>query len=60
MKYHVHRLEVRRSTAQETLQNFLNQLEGEVMAVLPYTTPVFRLMGATSKTEFLLIVEKTG
>ncbi|MGD8621511.1 MAG: hypothetical protein PVH60_06145 [Anaerolineales bacterium] len=60
MKYRVHRLEVRRSTADETLQNFLNQLDGEVIAVLPYVIPVFRMMGATAKTDYLLIVEKVG
>lgn len=58
MKYRVHKLQVRRSTADETLQNFLNQLKGEVTAVLPYVIPIFRMMGATSKTDYLLIVEK--
>ena len=28
MKYRVHRLEVKKDTAQETLERFLNQLEG--------------------------------
>jgi hypothetical protein len=36
----------------------LNQLEGEVLAVVPYATPQFQGMGATSKIRFLLIVEK--
>ena len=60
MKYRVHHLEVKRDTAQEKLQSFLNQLEGEVLAIVPYVTPTFQLMGATSKVDFLLIVEKTG
>ncbi|MBT4482506.1 MAG: hypothetical protein HOC71_02375 [Candidatus Latescibacteria bacterium] len=58
MKYRVHRLEVKKNTAQEKLENFLNQLEGEVLTVIPYIKPTFQLMGATSKIEFLLIVEK--
>jgi hypothetical protein len=60
MKYRVHQLEVKRDTAQEKLQSFLNQLEGEVLAVVPYVSPVFQPMGATSKVDFLLIVEKSG
>lgn len=59
MKYRVHQLEVNRDTAQEKLQSFLNQLEGEVLAVVPYVSPTFQLMGATAKVYFLLIVEKS-
>jgi len=58
MKYRVHRLEVKEDTAQEKLEHFLNQLEGEILAIVPYVTPIFQLMGATSKVDFLLIVEK--
>lgn len=59
MRYRVHRLEVRKETAQGTLEQFLNHLEGEVLSVVPYIVPSFQLMGATSKGDFLLIVEKT-
>jgi hypothetical protein len=58
MVYKVHRLEVKKNTVQEQLERFLNQLEGEVLAVLPYVTPAFQGMGATAKVDFLLIVEK--
>ena len=58
MKFRVHRLEVKEDTAQEKLERFLNQLEGEVLAIVPYVTPTFQGMGATSKVDFLLIVEK--
>jgi hypothetical protein len=58
MKYRVHRLEVRQDTAQEKLEHFLNQLAGEVLAIVPYVSPTFQGMGATSKVIFLLIVEK--
>jgi hypothetical protein len=60
MKYRVHKLEVKRDTAQEKLQSFLNQLEGEILAIVPNVSPTFQLMGATSKVDFLLIVEKVG
>jgi len=58
MKYRVHTLKVGKDTVQEKLGRFLNQLEGEALAVVPYVTPAFRGMGATAKTDFLLIVEK--
>jgi hypothetical protein len=58
MKCRVHRLQVEKDTAQEKLERFLNQLEGEVLAIVPYVSPTFQLMGATSKVDFLLIVEK--
>ena len=60
MKYRVHKLEVKSDSAQEKLQIFLNQLEGEILAIVPNISPTFQLMGATSKVDFLLIVEKTG
>ncbi len=60
MKYRVHRLEVDKDTAQEKLEHFLNQLPGDVLAVIPYVAPTFKAMGATSKVEFLLIVEKAA
>ena len=58
MKYRIHRLEVKEDTVQEKLEHFLSQLEGEVLAIVPYVTPAFRPMGATSRVSFLLIVEK--
>lgn len=58
MKYRVHRLEVKKDTAQTRLEQFLNRLEGEVLSIVPYVIPAFQGMGATSKVDFLLIVEK--
>jgi rhamnose utilization protein RhaD (predicted bifunctional aldolase and dehydrogenase) len=58
MKYRVHRLDVKEDTAQEKLERFLNQLQGEALAIIPYVTPAFQGMGATAKVDFLLIVEK--
>ena len=58
MRYRVHRLEVKKDTAQEKLELFLNQLDGEVLSVVPYVSPTFQLMGATAKIDFLLVVEK--
>ncbi|OHB65502.1 MAG: hypothetical protein A2Y76_04760 [Planctomycetes bacterium RBG_13_60_9] len=58
MKYRVHRLEVKKDVVRETLEQFLNRLEGDVLAVVPYVVPTFQGMGATAKVDFLLIVEK--
>ena len=58
MKYKVHRLEVNRDNMQEKLEQFINGLSGEILAVFPDVRPTFQLMGATSKVDFLLIVEK--
>ncbi len=57
MKYRVHKLEVKADSAQETLENFLNKLKGEVLSIVPYVSPTFQPMGATSKVEYLLVVE---
>ncbi len=58
MKYRVHQIDVKKATAQKKLDRFLNQLDGEVLSVVPYVTPTFQGMGATAKVDFLLIVEK--
>jgi hypothetical protein len=57
--YRVHRLAVDEDTAQEKLESFLNQMEGELSAVIPYPVPKFQGMGAASKVKFLLVVERT-
>jgi len=60
MKYKVHRLEVRSKSMQETLEQFLNGINGEVVAIIPNVEPTFQIMGATAKVNFLLIIEKTS
>ncbi|KGK99770.1 MULTISPECIES: hypothetical protein [Methanococcoides] len=60
MKYKVHRIDVKSDNMQDYLEQFLNNLNGEVIAVIPNVKPTFQLMGATAKVDFLLIVEKTG
>ena len=58
MKYKVHKLEVKRDNMQEKLQDFINQLSGEIISIIPNVRPTFQLMGATAKVDFLLIVER--
>ena len=53
MKYKVHRLEVNEDSAEERLERFLNQLEGDILSVFPFNTPKFKGMGAISEVKFL-------
>jgi len=58
MKYKVHKLTINLTKEPEALENFLNNLNGEVISIVPNVKPTFQLMGATAKVDFLLIVEK--
>lgn len=44
---------------QEKLEQFINHLNREVVAVLPNVRPAFRFMGAAARVGFLPVVEKT-
>ena len=58
MKYRVHRLDIKMDKEQNKLEQFLNNLKGEVVSIIPNVRPTFQGMGATAKVDFLLIVEK--
>ena len=58
IKYKVHRFDIDMDKDQERLEQFLNNLEGDVVTIIPNVKPTFQLMGATAKVNFLLIVEK--
>ena len=60
MKYSVHRFDINMTKDQSRLEQFLNKLEGEVVAIIPNIRPKFMLMGATAVLDFLFIVEKVG
>jgi hypothetical protein len=57
MKYKVHRFDLKMTTDQYELEKFLNNLEGEVVAIIPNVT-----LGVfwAHRVDFLLIVEKVG
>jgi hypothetical protein len=44
---------------QSKLEQFLNNLNGEVVAIIPSVHPKFTPGGMGAKVNFLLIVEKT-
>jgi hypothetical protein len=58
MKYKVHRLDVKSDNMQDKLEQFLNRLDGKILAVIPNVKPTFQLMGATAKVDFVLVVEE--
>ena len=58
MKYRVHRLDVDLKKDQMKLEQFLNNLDGEVVAIVPDVNPKFTAGGMGAKVDFLLIIEK--
>jgi hypothetical protein len=59
-KYRVHRLEVKGKDIQNYLEKFLNDLEGEVISILPAIKKgsLSQFYGVTEKVDHLMIVEK--
>ncbi|MDJ0753611.1 MAG: hypothetical protein QNJ45_08855 [Ardenticatenaceae bacterium] len=57
MKYRVHRFDIKMTIDQSKLEQFLNNLDGEVVAVIPNVTiAIFWI----HKVDFLLVIEKIG
>ncbi len=54
-KYRVHEFRIRMSRDQSRFEDFLNSLEGEVVAIIPNVTVWYMW---THRVDFLLIVEK--
>lgn len=58
MKYRVYRFDLNMESDKDKLEQFLNNLEGELVSIIPNVRPTFQGMGATAKVDFLFIVEK--
>ena len=56
MKYKVHRFPLKMTKDQDRLEDFLNNLRGEVVAIIPNVAPV--MFSLHAHVDFLLIVEK--
>jgi hypothetical protein len=56
-KYRVHRFEIRMTADQSKLEQFLNNLEGEIVAIIPNVAMSFFWI---HHVNFLLVVEKVG
>lgn len=55
MKYRVHRFDIKMTADQNKLEQFLNSLEGEIVAIIPNVTVWFMW---AHRVDFVLIVEK--
>ena len=60
MKYKVHRFEINMAQDQGRIEQFLNNLKGEVVSIVPNVakTSFLQIYGVTRKIDFLLIIEK--
>ena len=60
MKYKVHKLELNMEKDQNKLEQFLNNLKGEIVSVIPNNTKMslLQIYGVSAKVNFLYIVEK--
>ena len=58
MKYKVHHFPLKMTKDRERLEDFLNNLRGEVVSIVPNVAPVLFSMHA--HVDFLLIVEKVA
>ncbi len=58
-RYRVHRFDIVMTKDQRKLEQFLNSLEGEVVAIIPSVNPKYTVRGATATVDFLLVVEKS-
>lgn len=60
MKYKVHHLEINMKNDQIKLEQFLNNLKGEVVSIIPNIakTTLFQIYGITRKIDFLIIIER--
>jgi hypothetical protein len=55
VRYRVHRFDIKMTADQSKLEQFLNSLEGDVVAIIPNVTPI-----PATYVDFLLIVEKVS
>jgi hypothetical protein len=57
-KYRVHRVDVRMSRDQTRFEQFLNDLEGEVVSVIPNVSPSWTFGGMGARVRYLWVIEK--
>jgi len=55
MKYRVHRFDIKMTADQSKLEQYLNSLEGEVVAVVPNVTWAPKV-----QVDFLLVIERVA
>ena len=57
-KYKVHRVDITMSRDQLWFEQFLNNLEGEVVSVIPNVSPSWTLGGMGAKVRYFWVIEK--
>ena len=57
MQYRVHRFDIRMTKDTNQLEQFLNRLDGEIIAIIPNVTMGFYW---TPRANFILVVEKSA
>ena len=62
MKYKVHKFEIHMEKDQNRLEDFLNRLQGEIVAIIPNNRNISlgQIYGVSRKVDFLLIIEKAN
>ena len=60
MKYKVHRYDIHMEDDQNKLEDFLNNLKGEIVSIIPNNRnmSLAQIYGVSRKIDFLLIIEK--
>ncbi|MCW4041657.1 MAG: hypothetical protein NWE83_13025 [Candidatus Bathyarchaeota archaeon] len=58
-RYRVHRFDIDMAKDQRKLEQFLNSLEGEVVAIIPGVNPKWTFGGMGANVNLLFIVEKS-
>jgi len=58
MTYKVHKFHIEKDIYEIALERYLNELQGEVISIIPNIVPKFHMMGATAGYDYLMIVEK--
>ena len=60
MAYRVHRFDINMEDDRQSLEDFLNTLQGEVIAIIPNIrkTTLAQIYGTTRKIDFLFIIER--
>ena len=57
-KCRVHRVDVRMSKDQARFEQFLNDLEGEVVSVIPSVSPSWTFGGMGARVRYFWVIEK--
>ena len=57
-RYRVHRVDVKMKRDQARFEQFLNNLEGEVVSVIPNVSPSWTFGGMGAKVRYFWVIEK--